>query len=178
METVATRSSQGNLLEMWQKHTHAEFVMRDAAATAALATMSDNPYVLMVPIAVGGQGREGVYNYYHDYFLAQLPADFIGIPISRVVAEDTIVEEAVYQFTHDQVMDWVIPGVPPTGKHLEIAVAAVVKFKNGKVASEHLYWDHASLLAQLGILDPAKVPVKGVESPRTLLDWSGVKPRA
>lgn len=173
MATTATQRVEVDLVKVWQQHNYSEWVMKDAAA--ALATMSDNPHVLMVPIAIGGRGREGVYNYYRDYFLAQLPADIRPVPISQVVGRDMLVEEAVFQFTHDQVMDWVIPGVPPTGKRVEMGVAAIVQFENGKIASEHLYWDHASVLAQLGVLDSAKTPIKGIESARTLLEWAGVK---
>src|SRR5258707_13400275 len=150
------------LLEVWQQHCYSEFVMKDAKG--ALTTMSDNPHVLMVPIAVGGRGRDGVHEYYHDYMLAQLPADLRPVPISQVVGKDILAEEAVYQFTHDRVMDWMIPGVPPTGKRVEVGVVGIIKFENGKIASEHLYWDHASVLAQLGVVDRAKVPVKGLES--------------
>ena len=92
------RAGQGLLLAVWQQHCYSEFVMKDAKA--ALTTMSDNPHVLMVPIAIGGRGRDGVYNYYHDYFLAQLPADIRLVPISQVVGKDILAEEAVYQFTH------------------------------------------------------------------------------
>lgn len=120
----------------------------------------------------------GVFRFYHDYFLAQLPSDIGPIPISRVLGKDILVEEAVYRFTHDQVMDWMIPGVPPTGKSVEVGVVAIVKFENAKIASEHLYWDHASVLTQLGVLDPAKVPVKGAETASTLLNWAGIKKAA
>jgi carboxymethylenebutenolidase len=173
MAKVATATVGQSLLEVWQQHNYSEWIMKDAKA--ALATMSDDPHVLMVPIAIGGRGRDGVYDYYHDHFLAHLPADIRSVPISQVVGTDTLVEEAVFQFTHDQVMDWLIPGVPPTGKHVEVGVVAVVKFEDGKIASEHLYWDHASVLAQVGVLDPAAVPVKGVESARALLEWTGVE---
>ena len=176
METVANKKRSKNeaLLEVWQQHNYSEWVMKDAAA--ALTTMSDNPHVLMVPIAIGGQGRDGVYNYYHNYFLAQLPADIRPVPISQVIANDILAEEAVFHFTHDQVMDWLIPGVPATGRRVEVGVVAIVRFENSLIASEHLYWDHASVLAQLGVLDPRNVPVKGAESARTLLDWAGLKP--
>jgi carboxymethylenebutenolidase len=174
MAKVATPTSTKELIEVWQQHCFFEFVKNDAKA--ALGTMSDNPYILMVPLAFGGKGREGVYNIYHVYFLAQLPADMTAVPISRVVGENILAEEAVYQFTHDQVMDWLVPGVPPTGQCVEPGVVDIITFENGKIASEHLYWDHASVLAQLGILDPSKVPVKGKESPRTLLQWAGVTP--
>src|SRR5258708_36108781 len=103
----ATTDSVGQerLLEVWQQHCYSEFVMKDAKA--ALTTMSDNPNVLMVPIATGGRGRDGVYKYYHDYFLAQRRADIEPVPISHVVGKDILAEEAVYQFTHDQFMDWI-----------------------------------------------------------------------
>jgi carboxymethylenebutenolidase len=172
MTNQTTPSVEQVLLEVWQQHTYSEFVLKDAQA--ALQTMSDNPHVLMVPLAIGGRGRGGVYNYYHDYFLAQLPADIMPVPISQVVGKDILVEEAVYQFTHDQRMDWIIPGVPPTGKRVEVGVVGIITFENDKIASEHLYWDHASVLAQLGVIDPAKVPVKGVDSARTLLEWAGI----
>jgi carboxymethylenebutenolidase len=124
----ATTDSVGQerLLEVWQKHCYSEFVMKDAKA--ALATMWDNPHVLMVPIATGGRGRDEVYKYYHDYFLAQLPADIRPVPISQVVGKDTLAEEAVYQFMHDQIMDWMIPGVPPNGKRVEVGVVGIIKF--------------------------------------------------
>jgi carboxymethylenebutenolidase len=169
MSSVGTNGQQ--LLAVWQQHTYSEFVQRDAAA--ALTTMTENPYVLMVPIAIGGQGRDGVFEFYSTKFLAQLPSDFNAITVSQTIAENTIVEEGVYAFTHDQLMEWMIPGVPATGKQIEIAVAGIIKFKGGKIASEHLYWDHASALAQLGVIDATKVPVQGVESARTLLAWSG-----
>jgi carboxymethylenebutenolidase len=172
MATIATATPTKELIEVWQQHCYFEFV--NTAAKAALGTMSDDPHVLMVPLAIGGRGREGLYNFYHDYFLAQLPADVTAIPISQVVGENILAEEAVYQFTHDQVMDWLVPGVPP--KRVEADVVGIITFENGKIAFAHLYWDHASVLAQLGILDPSKVPAKGNEGPRTLLQWAGVTP--
>jgi carboxymethylenebutenolidase len=150
--------------------------MKDAKA--ALTSMSDNPHVLMVPVATGGRGRDGVYTFYRDYFLAQLPADIMPVLISQVLGTTILAEEAVYQFTHDRPMDWMIPGVPPTGKRVEVGVVGIITFENGKIDSEHLYWDHASVLAQLGILDPGTVPVKGVESARTLLEWAKLQPAA
>jgi carboxymethylenebutenolidase len=109
--------------------------------------MSDNPYVLLVPIAVGGRGRDGVYNFYHNIFLVQIPADFTPEPISQIAGEGILVDEAVYRFTHDQVMDWLIPGVPPTGKHVEIGLVAIIKFENNKIASTYTGIRRASWLS-------------------------------
>jgi carboxymethylenebutenolidase len=173
MSNATTTSTEQILLEVWEQHNYSEWVLKDAQK--ALATMSDHPHVLMVPIGIGGRGREGVFKFYHDHFLAQLPADIKPTLISRVIGNDILAEEAVFQFTHDQQMDWVIPGVPATGKHVELGVVGIIRFTNEKIHSEHLYWDHASVLAQLGVIDPKKFPVKGVESPRTLLEWAGIK---
>lgn len=172
MSNAPTTSKEQILLEVWQQHNYAEWVLKDAKQ--ALTTMSENPHVLMVPIGIGGRGREGVFKYYHDYFLAQLPNDIKPRPISQVIGNDILAEEAVFTFTHDQAMDWMIPNVPPTGKHVEVGVVGIITFKNEKIASEHLYWDHASVLVQLGVIDQKQLPVKGVESPRTLLEWAGI----
>jgi carboxymethylenebutenolidase len=174
MTKPATGGIGKRMAEVWQQHVYSEFVLKDAKA--ALTTMTDDPHVLMVPIAVGGKGSDGVYDYYSKYFLTQLPADLMPIPISQVIGTDTLVEEAVYTFTHDQVMDWMIPGVRRTGKRVEVAVVGVIKFVNDRIASEHLYWDHATVLAQLGIIDPDKASVKPAESARTLLAWAGITP--
>jgi len=173
MSNTVTTSNEQDLLAVWQQHVYSEFVKKDAKE--ALTTMSNDPYVLLVPVVTGGRGRDGVFNFYHNHFLSRLPADITPVPISRIAGTDILVEEAVYRFTHDQVMDWMIPGVPATGKPVEAGVVAIIRFENGKISSEHLYWDHASVLAQLGVLDPAKLPVKGVESARTLLEWSGAR---
>jgi carboxymethylenebutenolidase len=176
MANAASASAGQGLLEVWQQHIYSEFVMKDAKA--ALDTMTDDPHVLMVPVAKGGRGRDGVYKYYHDLFLPQLPADITPVLISQVVGTSVLAEEAVYRFTHDRAMDWMIPGVPPTGKRVEVGVVGIITFENGKIASEHLYWDHASVLVQIGVVDPATAPVKGVESARTLLEWAKLQPAA
>jgi carboxymethylenebutenolidase len=170
MSKAKAETAEQTMLDVWEEHTYTEFVLKDASK--ALATMSDNPHVLMVPIGIGGRGRDGVFKFYHDSFLAQLPADIGPTPISRTVGSSTLVEEAVYHLTHDRQLDWMIPGVPATGRHIAFGLVAIVQFEGDKIASEHLYWDHASLLAQLGVLDPKKFPITGVQSPHTLLEWS------
>ena len=62
-----------------------------------------------------------------------------------------------------------LPGIPPTGKRVEIPHVVVMKFENGKVAHEHIYWDQASVLVQVGLLDPVNLPVAGVEQAGNLL---------
>ena len=69
-------------------------------------------------------------------------------------------------------MDWMLPGLAPTGKRIEVPLIAIVRFREGKLAHEHIYWDQASVLVQLGLLDAGALPVAGVESARKVLDPS------
>jgi carboxymethylenebutenolidase len=66
-------------------------------------------------------------------------------------------------------MDWMLPGIPPTGKRVEVALVVVVQFDGDKLAHEHLYWDQASVLVQLGLLPPGGLPVVGAEGARSVL---------
>jgi carboxymethylenebutenolidase len=92
------------------------------------------------------------------------------IPISRTIGTDQLVDEMVFSFTHTIRMDWMLPGLAPTGKRVEVPLVAIVRFREGKLAHEHIYWDQASVLVQLGLLDAAALPVAGIESARKALD--------
>lgn len=146
---------------VFDAHVAAEFVQRDL--DAAMATMADDPYVLHLPVMTGGVGFEGVRSFYGDHFIGKWPEDTSITPISRTVGEDQVVDELVLEFTHDVEMDAILPGVPPTGRRVRLPFCVVVKFEGGKVKHEHIYWDHASLLVQTGLIDAAGLPVTGVE---------------
>jgi carboxymethylenebutenolidase len=135
------------MLSTWQQHTQAEFALKDA--DAALATMTASPYVLFIPTGTGGTGREAVRDFYANHFLPSIPPDFGLDSVSQIVAKNHIVEEFVISFTHTLKMDWMLPGVPITGRKTEFPLVGVIRFENGKVASEHLYWDQATVFAQL-----------------------------
>jgi len=162
--------AQQAMVEMWEKHTASEFEAKSVEAT--LATMTDEPYINNIPVMTGGAGLEGVRHFYGNYFIPTLLADNEIILVSRTVGHDRIVDELVLKFTHSVEMPWILPGVPPTGKHVELAVVAIVGFKDDKIASEHIYWDQASLLVQLGLIKSDTLPVAGVETARKLLDPS------
>ncbi|MCH8236933.1 MAG: argininosuccinate lyase [Proteobacteria bacterium] len=70
------------------------------------------------------------------------------------------------------ILDWMLPGIPPTGKRVEVPLVAIVHFRDDKLAHEHIYWDQASVLVQLGLLDPSKLPISGIESAHKVLDNS------
>jgi len=139
------------MLATWQRHTHAEFLLKDP--DAALATMSDNPYVICVPTGSGGEGREGVFDFYDRQFLPAIPPDMELLPVSLVCGQDRIVEEMLARFTHSVPMDWMLPGVPPTARWVELMLVAVIGFESDKIASEHIYWDQTTVLSQLGVLN-------------------------
>jgi len=153
---------------VFDAHVAAEFVDLDLDAT--MATMTDDPYVNHVPVMTGGIGVEGVRRFYGDHFIGKWPADIEITPVSRTTGEDQVVDELVLSFTHDIEMPQLLPGVSPTGKHVRLAFCVVVGFDNGKVAHEHIYWDQASLLVQIGLLDPSALPVTGAEQAASLLD--------
>ena len=142
---------QQTMLTTWEQHTYAEFVLKDA--DAALATMTENPYVLAIPSGTGGTGRIGVREFYANQFLPYIPPDFELTSLSQIFGEDRIVEEFVIRFTHTVDMDWMIPRVPATRQRAEFALVGIIQFQAGKVANEHLYWDQATVLSQLGVLN-------------------------
>ena len=165
------RSSIGphyDLEALWEKHTLYEFGTRDVAAT--MRTMVAEPYVNHIPVMTGGVGGEELARFYAHHFIPKCPADFKLTPISRTVGADRLVDEMLVSFTHDVEIDWMLPGVPPTGKYVEVPTIAIVNFRGDKLYHEHIYWDQASVLVQIGLLDPAGLPVAGVETARKLVD--------
>ncbi len=123
-----------------------------------------------VPVMTGGVGKAAVGEFYSKYFIPQIPPDFELVPISRTIGTDQLVDEMVAKFTHTIQMDWMLPGVAPTGKRVEVPVVAIIRFRDGKLAHEHIYWDQASVLVQLGLLNPGTLPVVGIDSARKALD--------
>jgi carboxymethylenebutenolidase len=156
-----------DLSALFDGHAEREFADRDVDAT--MATMIPEPYVHNVPVMTGGVGGQEVRRFYSQHFINQIPRDAKVTPISRTIGKDQIVVELVLSFTHDTQWDYLLPGIPPTGKRVELPHVVVMKFENGKVALERLYWDQASLLVQVGLLDPGNLPVVGVEQARRLL---------
>ena len=160
--------AQHDLVKLWEEHTADEFVTRDTEAT--LDTMADDAYVNHVPILTGGNGKDELRRFYSHDFIPVMPPDTVLTPVSRTVGEDQLVDEIVFSFTHTQEMPWMLPGIPPTHRRVEVPMVAIVHFRNGKLAHEHIYWDQASVLKQIGFLNNPSLPVAGVESARKVLD--------
>ncbi|NDZ16246.1 carboxymethylenebutenolidase [Variovorax sp. WS11] len=153
---------------LWDKHCEYEFATRNVADT--MATMVAEPYVNHIPTMTGGVGHAMLSRFYQHHFVDSNPPDTRLVPISRTVGATQIVDEMLFCFTHSCEIDWMLPGVAPTGRPVEIPLVAIVKFRGDKLYHEHIYWDQASVLVQIGLLDPNGLPVAGVETARKLLD--------
>ncbi|CAB3672533.1 carboxymethylenebutenolidase [Achromobacter marplatensis] len=153
---------------LWDKHCEYEFGTRDVAAT--MATMVAEPYVNHIPTMTGGVGHKELSRFYQHHFVNSNPPDTRLIPLSRTVGATQIVDELLFCFTHTTEIDWLLPGVAPTGRPVEIPLIAIVKFRGDKLYHEHIYWDQASVLVQVGLLDPKGLPVAGRETAAKLLD--------
>src|ERR1700758_767935 len=158
---------QADLARLWEEHTSHEFSTRDTEAT--LATMVEDAYVNHVPVLTGGRGKSELRRFYSSDFIPKMPPDTKLIPISRTVGSDQLVDEMIFSFTHTIEMPWMLPGVAPTNRRVDVPLVAIVHFRDGKLAHEHIYWDQASVLKQIGLLNDPKLPVCGVETARKVL---------
>ena len=157
-----------NLSYLWDEHVRHEFDTSDVAAT--MATMVAEPYVNHIPTLTGGVGQQQLSRFYQHHFVHANPEDMRMIPLSRTVGALQVVDEFIMCFTHTREIDWLLPGVAPTGSYVEIAMVGIISFRGDKLYHEHIYWDQASVLVQIGLLDPAGLPVAGIDSAKKLLD--------
>jgi carboxymethylenebutenolidase len=157
-----------SLNDLWEEHLRDEFTTQDTNAT--LETMVPDAYVNHIPVLTGGVGHEQLREFYSRHFIPKMPPDTEIVPISRTIGAERLVDEMIFQFTHTIEMDWMLPGIAPTGKRVECALVVIVHFRDGKLSNEHIYWDQASVLVQLGLLDESRLPVAGLESARKLAD--------
>src|SRR5258708_10825825 len=156
-----------DLVALWEAHCRYEFETRDVDAT--MATMVAEPYVNHIPTMTGGVGHDQLKRFYKYHFSGVNPPDFRLTPVSRTVGTDCVVDEFIVHFTHTSEMDWLLPGVPPTGRVVEIPTVGIVKFEGDKLVHEHIYWYQASVLVQFGFLDPPAFPVPGANTPRQVI---------
>ncbi|MGH9840676.1 MAG: dienelactone hydrolase family protein [Blastocatellia bacterium] len=161
-------SGSTNLSDVWDEHVKYEFATRDTEET--LKTMVADAYVNHVPVLTGGVGHDELREFYSKRFIPRMPPDTAMTPVSRTIGADRVVDEMVFEFTHTIKMDWMLPGVAPTGRRVRVPLVVVVHFREGKLAHEHIYWDQASVLAQLGLIDATTLPVAGDESAAKVLD--------
>lgn len=160
--------AQQNMLQIFQQHVQAEL---NGDIDITMATMCDEPHLNHVPTMAGGTGKEQVLQFYTKHLVGKFfPPDVNIQSVSKTIGTHQVVEEMVISFTHTTVIDWLLPGIAPTNKRVLIAVVAIVGFKDGKISHEHIYWDQASVLVQVGLLPPGNLPVSGAESAMKVLN--------
>jgi carboxymethylenebutenolidase len=157
---------QQSLNDLWEEHLRDEFTTQNTNAT--LETMVPDAYVNHIPVLTGGVGHEQLREFYSQHFIPKMPPDTKIVHISRTIGAVRLVDEMIFHFTHTIEMDWMLPGIAPTGKRVECPLVVIVHFRDGKLSNEHIYWDQASVLVQLGLLDPSSLPVAGIETARKL----------
>ncbi|KAL8365701.1 hypothetical protein RB595_004485 [Gaeumannomyces hyphopodioides] len=182
-----------DLEAIWDEHCYFEF--GDRAVAKTMGTMVAEPYVNHIPTITGGIGRDRLTTFYRNHFIHSNPDDTALELVSRTVGVDRVIDEFIFKLTHDRVVDWLVPGIPPTGKPLEIPFTSVVNIRGDRLYHEHISWDQATVLRQLGLLpeylsfpyqidgkDPApgkkfeyRVPVGGIETARKLADENSVE---
>lgn len=143
---------------LWDEHTYWEFEKRSVEHT--MATMVQEPYVNHVPTITGGIGREALTAFYRDHFIFANPADTEMELVSRTVGIDRVIDEFIFKMTHDRIVDWFLPGVPPTGKYLQVPFTAVVNIRGDRLYHEHIAWDQVTALRQCGLM-PEYLPFGG-----------------
>ena len=168
--SVPANTSDVDLGAVFDAHMKAEFVTHDVDAT--MATMTDDPHLTHVPVLTGGSGRDEVRHFYANYFIGHWPANTKITQVSRTIGQGRVVDEIIVSFTHDVEMPAMLPGIAPTGRKVELPHVVIVGFDGDKVAYEHIYWDQASLLTQIGLLDPTKLPVSGAEEAHRIVGRS------
>ena len=141
---------------LWERHLDYEFATRDTDKT--MATMVAEPYVNHIPTMTGGTGADALSRFYTEHFIPKMPKDTTLTPLSRTVGADRVVDEMIFSFTHNEEIDWMLPGVAPTGKTVSVPLVAIVAFRGDKLYHEHIYWDQASVLVQVGLLEPQGLP--------------------
>ncbi|KAH7392531.1 hypothetical protein BKA66DRAFT_439256 [Pyrenochaeta sp. MPI-SDFR-AT-0127] len=179
---------------IWDEHTYYEFADRSVEHT--MSTMVQEPYVNHVPTLTGGVGRGPLSNFYRHNFIFNNSADTSLELISRSIAIDRIIDEFIFSFTHDRELDWLVPGIPPTGLKVEVPFTAVVNIRGDRLYHEHISWDQGTVLRQLGLLPeylpypyplqsgkvPApgkrfeyRVPVAGIDTANKMRDRNSVQ---
>lgn len=139
------------LEQRWADHLKGEFESKDVEAT--LATMVEDAYVNHMPVNTGGRGKDALRRFYRDDFIPSWPEDLEMTRVNRVVGAGQLVDELRLSFTHNKPMPWLLPNIAPTQRKIVADFVVVAQFHGDKLACERIYWDHASVLRQVGLLN-------------------------
>ena len=138
---------------------------RDGLVTSTISGNNDKtmksvrPYAHVIngPTLTGGIGSKNIGLFYSKFFFP-LPKSFSSRLLSRTIGTDRVVDELFISFVHNLAVHWMLPGIPPTNRRVEVVVVSIMCVKGRALESEHVYWDQASVLVQLGMLDPKLIP--------------------
>lgn len=158
-----------DLETLWDDHLRAKFSGKDTAV-AMFGTLSPGATVLHIPTLTGATGEHALRRFYQEFFLPGVPPSLRITLVSRTVGVDKIVDEVVLAFRHTCEIPWMLPGVPATDREVEVPIVVVVTVRAGKLVREHVYWDQASVLVQVGLLQKGTLPVVGVEAAKKVLE--------
>jgi carboxymethylenebutenolidase len=147
--TTAIAQFMRELERVWDEHREASLVRRDL--NASLAQLAADPSVRHIPAMTGAAGHPAFERFYAEDFLPHLPDDLVLTRMSRTVDRFRLADETTVSFTHDREMPWLLPGVVPTYRRAEVLSIAIVGFERGRIRSQRILWDHATLALQLGI---------------------------
>ncbi|KAF2466350.1 dienelactone hydrolase [Lindgomyces ingoldianus] len=147
-----------DLERVWEENVEQKIHGKDASKLVDTFVTQPTPFVNYTPTMTGGIGVGELSRFYKDYFLPSSPPSFHMRLVSRTIGVDRIVDELYIQFKHTLQIPWILPGIPPTNQKVEIVVVSIVGMRGGKIWHERIYWDQASVLFQVGLLDPEEVP--------------------
>lgn len=113
---------------------------------AVLDTFGDDPRYEDMSWRDTYDGLRGVHGYY-DSLLTALPDLHVDVR-NRHVTDDEVILEVVIGGTHTGTYH----GLPPTGRPVSFPLCAVYSFdEGGKLASERIYYDRATVFDQVGV---------------------------
>ncbi|KAI1371472.1 NTF2-like protein [Hypoxylon crocopeplum] len=146
--------------KIFEQNVESKFYTRHLQQTLSTYSAHRSPHVTHIPTLTGGIGSEELQRFYSEFFIDRNPPSMKLTLLSRTIGTDRIVDEMHVAFKHTQEMPWILPGMPPTNKRVEVLVVSIVALRGGRLYYEHVYWDQASVLVQVGLLDPKLVPKK------------------
>ncbi|MET0452523.1 MAG: nuclear transport factor 2 family protein [Mycobacterium sp.] len=161
------------IIELWERHARYEFETKDA--DAAVSTMVSDATVMHLPTMSGAAGREALRQYYRSVFIPAIPDGTVNEPVARFVGDDFLVDQAIMKIRHDREIPYLLPGLAPTGIALEVPFAVFVTFRDGLMSGERLYWDHAQVLAQLGVVHGRDLAITDPSAVTTFLRQAAVR---
>jgi carboxymethylenebutenolidase len=124
--------------------------LRDGDLDAALDLVSDDVALTTLPVGTGARGADALRRHLAEDVLPHRPVDLATTRVSRTGDRWRVVDEELVAFTHDRELPWLVPGLAPTGRRVEVLAISVVTVRRQRIVQHRTLWDHHGLLVQLG----------------------------